>query len=157
MKIWYTCKVKHSKENEEGIVKQVTEAYLVDAVSYTEAETRIYKVMERDVSGEFQVTSIAKTNLEEVLNYEGENDYWFKCKISYSTLDGDSEKEIKVNTYQLVSAEDLRQAFDRATAGLNAMLVPFEISSIVKTNYVEVYPYVADELPSNLKPISGID
>ena len=91
------------------------------------------------------------------MNYQVENDYWFKCKISYATLDGDSEKEIKVNTYQLVSAEDLRQAFDRATAGLNAMLVPFEISSIVKTNYVEVYPYVADELPSNLKPISGID
>jgi hypothetical protein len=68
------------------------------------------------------------------LNYQVENDYWFKCKISYATLDGDSEKEIKVNTYQLVSAEDLRQAFDRATAGLNAMLVPFEISSIVKTN-----------------------
>ena len=58
MKIWYSCKVKYSKEQENGMLKQVTEAYMVDALSYTEAESRIYEAMERDISGEFAVTQM---------------------------------------------------------------------------------------------------
>lgn len=157
MKIWFTCKAKYGKENDEGIMKQVTEAYLVDAVSYTDAETRIYAAMEQNIAGEFAITAITKSNISEVINYE-DSDYWYKCKVTYSTVDGDSEKEVKINTYFLVGAEDVRQAFVRVEDNLSSMLVPFEIPSIAKTNIVEVYPYVEeDEIPSNLKPVSEIE
>jgi hypothetical protein len=148
--------VKYAKEGDEGIMKQVSEAFLVDAVSYTDAESRIFEAMERDINGEFQVTRITKTNLEDVINHEGEMDYWYKCKITYSSVDGDSDKEVKVNTYHLVSAENVHQAYERTRENLNGMLVPFEIPSIVKTNVTEVYPYSADEIPSNLKSIDEL-
>lgn len=157
MKIWFTCKAKYGKENDEGIMKQVTEAYLVDAVSYTDAETRIYAAMEQNIAGEFAITAITKSNISEVINYE-DSDYWYKCKVTYSTVDGDSEKEVKINTYFLVGAEDVRQAFVRVEDNLSSMLVPFEIPSIAKTNIVEVYPYVEeDEIPSNLTPVSEVE
>ena len=156
MKIWFTCKVKYGKQLEEGGLKQVTEAYLVDAVSYTEAESRIYAAMEEYISGEFQISAIAKSNIGDVINYE-DSDYWYKCKVSYSTVDADNDKEVQVNTYFLVCAKDTKQAFERVENNLNTMLVPFEIPSIVKTTLVDVFPYLADEVPANLTAINKVE
>ncbi len=159
MKIWYSCKVKYGKQNDEGIMKQVTEPFLVDAMSYTEAESRIYSAMEINISGEFSVHSITKTNISEVINYD-DSDYWYKSKVTYSTVDGDSEKEVKINTYFLVSAENVKQAFERVENNLSSMLVPFEIPSIALTNIIEVYPYAEEEdnqeIPENLTPLEEV-
>lgn len=157
MKIWYSCKVKHNKEVEDGLVKQVTTSFLLDAVSYTEAESRMYELCERDVSGEFAITQITKTNIAEVIQEDG-MDLWFKSKVVYATVDGDSEKEVKINTYLLVSAETVKDAYDRIEQHLHAMLVPYDIPSITLTNIAEVYPYSADEetIPSNLKPLAEV-
>jgi hypothetical protein len=156
MKIWFTCKVKYGKQLEEGGMKQVTETYLVDAVSYTDAESRIYAAMEQYIHGEFQITAIAKTNIGDVINYE-DSDYWYKCKGSYSTVDADSEKEVKVVTYFLVCAEDSKQAIERVEDNLSSMLVPFEIPAVTKTTLVDVFPYEADGVPSNLTPIEDVE
>lgn len=144
MKIWYSCKVKFTKETEDGFLKQVSENYLVDAVSYTDAESRIYAIMEDYVRGEFSVASISKTNLSEVINYEDEEN-WYKCKVTYSTVDGDKAKEVKVTTYFLVSAGDVKQAFERVEDNLSSMLVPFEIPSITLTNFIDVFPLQSEE------------
>lgn len=158
MKIWYSCKIKHSREMENGGLKQVTEVYLLDAVSYTEAESRIYAICEEHISGEFAVTQITKTNIADVVFAE-EPEKWFKCKVVYVTVDGDSGKEVRVNTYLLVAADDLRKAYDEVQKFLGAMVVPYEIPSITLTNILEVHPYEAAEnqaIPSNLRPISEV-
>jgi hypothetical protein len=148
MKIWYSCKVKHNKEMDDGMLKQVTDVFLLDAVSYTDAESRLYEICERDVTGEFTVTQITKTNIAEV-----------KSKVVYMTVDGDSDKEVKINTYLLVSAEHVKEAYERLEEHLNSMLVPYEIPSITLTNILEVYPYDPDEekIPSNLKPLADVE
>lgn len=158
MKVWYSCKVKSNKEGDDGMLKQVTEAYLVDAVSYTDAESRIYEAMEVNIAGEFSVTNITKTNISEVVNHE-DADYWYKSKVTYSTIDGDSEKEVKINSYYLVSAENVKQAYERIEASLNSMLVPFEIPSVALSPIVEIFPYERDEekIPDNLKPLSEVE
>lgn len=156
MKTWYQCKIKHSKEAEDGFLKQVTEAFVVDAVSYTDAEARINEIAARDISGEFAVTQITKMNIAEVINNE-EAELWFKCKVVYSTVDGDSEKEVKINTYLLISALHLKQAFETIEEHFKGMVVPFEIPSITQTKIVDVYPYENDEIPSNLKPLSEVE
>ncbi|MEO1051997.1 MAG: DUF4494 domain-containing protein [Bacteroidota bacterium] len=158
MKIWYACKVRFTKETEDGTLKQVTETFLIDAVSYTEAETRIYAAMEQNIAGEFTINSISKTNLSEVINYE-DVDTWYKCKVSYSTVDADSEKEIKINTYYLVSAQNVKEAYERVEDNLSSMLVPFDIPSITVTKIMEVFPYEKgdDEIPENFKPLSEVE
>jgi len=156
MKIWYTCKVKHNKEMEDGMLKQVTDVFLLDAVSYTDAESRLYEICERDISGEFTVTQITKTNIAEVIAHE-DSEKWYKSKVVYMTVDGDSDKEVKINTYLLVSADNVKQAHERIEEHLNSMLVPYEIPSITLTNILEVFPYDPDEIPSNLKPLSEVE
>ncbi|MEJ2004488.1 MAG: DUF4494 domain-containing protein [Cyclobacteriaceae bacterium] len=156
MKTWYSCKVKSNKEGEDGIMKQVTEAFLVDSVTYTDAETRINEIAERDIHGEFQVTNITKTNIGEVIPDE-EHFTWFKCKVVYVTVDADSEKEMKINTYLLVAAEHIKQAFEKIESHFQGTMIPYEVPSITRTQIVEVYPYVADEIPANFKPISELE
>lgn len=156
MKTWYTCKVKHSKETEDGFLKQVTDSFLVDAVSYTDAEARINEIAARDISGEFAVTSISKTNIAEIIP-DDDAHLWFKCKVVYSTIDGDSEKEVKINTYMMVAALHLKQAFEKIEEHFKGMVVPYDIPSITQTNIIEVYPFFADEVPGNFKPLSEIE
>lgn len=157
MKTWYSCKVKHAVNTEDGLMKQITDNYLVDAVSYTDAEKRIYEISEQDMHGEFSVTNISKTNISEIIPSDVD-DKWFKCKVTYVTIDGDTEKEAKINTYYLVASDNLKSAYEAVEESLNSMLVPFEIPSITLTNFIEVLPYLSEEerpIPSNLKPIEN--
>lgn len=160
MKTWFICKVKYQKEDENGSIKNVTEAYLVDAVSFTEAETRIYEELGSVIRGDFYVTNISKSNIVDVFHYE-DIDIWHKCKITYTVTDGDSGKEKKIANYMLVSAHDVREAYDRIFESLNNMLVTFRVPQVVESPIVEIFPYVSEEdketkIPENLKPLSEV-
>tara|TARA_R110002020_G_scaffold28871_1_gene91525 strand:- start:1852 stop:2355 length:504 start_codon:yes stop_codon:yes gene_type:complete len=144
MKIWYVAKIKYQKQTDEGLLKLVTESYLVDAVSFTEAEARIIEVMAPEISGEILVDSIAKATYTEILNYE-DSDKWFKGRVTYISVDGDGGKEKKVSTYFLVSANTTKEAYERIDDSLSSMLVPFEVPSVSLTNIIEVFPYNSEE------------
>lgn len=157
MKTWYSCKIKYNKEQDNGMLKQVTEAYLVDAMSYTEAESRIYEAMERDIRGEFVVTNITKTNLSEIIKNEGEtSEGWYKTKIIYSTVDGDSDKEVVINNYFLVAGDSITECIEKTQAFLNSMIVPYSIPSITLTKIIDVFESGEERIPSNLTPISEV-
>ncbi|MDX5478354.1 MAG: DUF4494 domain-containing protein [Cyclobacteriaceae bacterium] len=161
MRIWFLCKVKYAKENEQGLLKNVSEQYLVDAVSFTEAEARIYDMLGSTIRGDFQVTNISKSNFVDVFPYD-DIDIWHKCKITYVVADADSGKEKKVTQYMLVTAHDVKEAYDRIHESLNNMLVTFRVPDITESPIVEVFPYERDDEellpppPSNLKPLSEV-
>ena len=94
MRIWFLCKVKYAKETEDGLLKSISEQYLVDAVSFTEAEAILYDRLGSQIRGDFQVTGISKSNIVDVFFYE-DADIWHKCKVTYLVADGDSGKEKK--------------------------------------------------------------
>lgn len=162
MKTWFVCKAKYQKQNDQGQVKDVTEPYLVDAFSYTEAESRIYEVLENMVSGDFLITQITKSNINEVFYFEGP-DIWFKCKIVYHVTDSDSGKEKKIINYMLVTAENVKDAYDKLEQSLGNMLVTYKIATIAESPILEVFPYVSEEddsannIPDNLKPLSEVN
>jgi len=140
MRTWYEVRVKYVKENEQGLLKWVSEKYLLDAVSFTEAESIIYKEMGERVRGDFQVTHIAKSNIVDVFDH-GDGNPWFKAKIQYIVADSDSGKEKKVTQYMLVTASDVPQAHERIQESLKNMLVSFQVPDVVETKILEVFPY----------------
>lgn len=144
MRTWFLCKVKYAKENEQGLLKNIVEQYLVDAVSFTEAEAILYDRLGSQIRGDFQVTGISKSNIVDVFFYE-DADIWYKCKISYLVADGDSGKEKKVTQYMIVTAEDAKQAFDRIQESLSNMLVSFRLPDIVESAIVDVFPFEKEE------------
>lgn len=143
MNSWFTIKVKYTKQLEDGRLKRVTEPYLVDAVSFTDAEARIYEEVGTNIQGEFLITGISKTDYADIFYYEDADD-WYKCKLTYVSVDADSGKEKKVSNNFLVTAATVREAYDRIKESLSDMTVSFEIPSIALSPIVEVMPYAPD-------------
>ena len=144
MKTWFACKVKYQKEDEHGRLKNVTEAYLVDALSFTEAEAKIYEEMGQRIMGEFQVTSIVKSKIVDVFEYPDAATF-YSCKVSYMVADADSGKEKKVTNLMIITANHVKEAYDRIHESLHNMLVTFVIPEIKESPILEVFHHMREE------------
>ena len=146
MHTWFECKIRYEKTMENGMNKKVTEPYLVDALSFTEAEARIIEEMTPFISGEFTVSDIKRANYSELFPSEEEAaDRWFKCKLVFITLDEKSGAEKKTSTQVLVQAADLRDAVKKLDEGMKGTMVDYQIASVAETAIMDVYPYSAEE------------
>jgi hypothetical protein len=153
MAIWYSCKIQYLKQFDGDKMKIVSEEFLIDAVSFTDAEARMYKCIS-DTVKDFNIASVRKTNIKDVFNYD-DSEIWYRCKMSYLSIDDSNGKEKRTNSYMLVSADNPKQAYERLQESLASMIVPFDITDVNLTTILDVFPYVADEdkVPENFKPI----
>ena len=150
MHTWFECKIRYEKTTENGMDKKVTEPYLVDALSFTEAEERIIKEMTPYISGEFAVSAVAKANYSELFWSEEESaDRWFKCKLAFVTLDEKTGAEKRTNTNVLVQSSDIRQAIKDLDNGMKGTMTDYVILSVAETAIMDVYKY---EAPADVKP-----
>lgn len=159
MNTWFECTAKYAKMGEDGREKKVSETYLLDAVSFTEAETRIYKELVSMVSGEFTVTRISKTKLAEIIPSEM-GDRWYKAKVTFITFDEESGKEKRVSQFVLVFSDNVKSAYDQVIEAMKGMMADFEIGGITESPIVDVFPYVPEsqKMPDNFtKIINGDD
>ncbi len=129
---------------ENGLTKKVSEPYLVDAISFTEAEKRIIEEIRPFMTGEFVISDIKRANYSEVFFCDAESaDRWFKCKLSFITLDEKSGAEKKTNSYALVQAGDLREAIKYLDEQMKGTIMDYQIASVAETMIMDVYPYDA--------------
>ena len=150
MHTWFECKIRYEKVMENGLNKKVTEAYLVDALSHTEAEERIIREMMPYMQGEFDVASIRRANYTELFwNDSPQADRWFKCKLAFVTLDEKTGAEKKTNTNVLVQAGDLREAVKHLDEGMKGSMADYLIVSVAETAIMDVYKYEAE---ADIKP-----
>lgn len=156
---WFEAKIKYVKVNEDGYEKKVNEAYLLDAMSYTEAESRIIHEMESLISGDYYITNLKKSNITELVPSEDEkDDRWYKAKVLIIDADEVSGKEKSSVQFYLVAAANLRGALENLEKSLSTYVVPYEIESIADTSIMDVFPYFSEEeeqIPNNLKPLHG--
>jgi hypothetical protein len=159
MQTWFECKVKYVKVDDDGRERKVSEVYLVDAVTFTDAETRIIQQLQTMVRGEFTVDNIKKSNIIEIFPHEN-GEWWYKAKIGIVTIDENAGKEKKINNYFLVAADDIKQALQRLEDGLSYILVPYQTTSLAVSTIVDVFPYFGNNdnqaIPSNLKPLAQV-
>ena len=142
---WFECKVRYEKTLENGMNKKVTEPYLVDALSFTEAEARIIEEVSPYISGEFTIADIKRANYTELFFCEEDSaDRWFKCKLTFISLDEKSGAEKKTSSNVLVQAADLRDAVKKLDEGMKGSMMDYVISSMAETAIMDVYEYVAE-------------
>ena len=147
---WFECKIRYEKVMENGLNKKVTEPYLVDALSFTEAESRIIEEMTPFISGEFTVSDIKRAHYSELFFCEDdEADRWFKCKLYFITIDEKSGAEKKTATSMLVQAADLRDAVKKLDEGMKGSMADYSIAAVAETNIMDVYPYTVEPDPKN--------
>lgn len=145
---WFECKVKYSiafGENEDPKQAERKETYLIDALSFTEAEARVIKKVTPFVVGELEIQSVSKRNINEIVFNEDENaDRWYKCKVLYITLEDDVEKETA--TTWMVKAGDIEGALTHLNkVGMKGFQGDYWISQIIETKIMDVLPYEAPE------------
>ena len=123
---------------ENGTVKKVTEPYLVDALSFTEAEARIIEEVTPFISSDFKVSAVKKTNIAEIFR-DDSGDKWYKVKVAFITIDEKSAAEKRKASYILVQASDFKSAYDNFMDGMKGTMADFEIVAITETALMDVY------------------
>jgi len=157
MRNWFSCKASYEKMQEDGSQKKVSEEYLVDALSFTEAEARIIYELSAMVRGEFQVTKIAKSRIAELHDYK-DGDAWYLCKVAFIMYDEKSNKEKKSVSQMLVMASDIQDAFQKIQMKMSGSMAEYTIPSITISNILDVFEYDPNlKLGLNLKPLSEIE
>lgn len=139
---WMECKIRYEKVMENGMNKKVTEPYLVDALSFTEAEARIIEEMTPYITGEFTVSDIKRTNYSELFPSDNPaDDRWYKCKLIYITLDEKSGAEKRTSTHILVQAADVDSAKKNLDEGMKGTMADYLVASVIETPLMDVFPY----------------
>ncbi len=143
---WFECKMKYDKTMENGLIKKVTDAYLVDALSFAEAENRFIEEMEPFMSGEYEVTDIKKAKIAELFeSNDSLADRWFKARVAFITLDEKTGVEKRLRQTIMVQATDLRDAQKNLDEGMKGTLGEWVCESLAETKIMDVYRYEKKE------------
>lgn len=150
MSNWFECKVRYDKLQENGSVKKVTEPYLVDALSITEAVARITDEMAPFISGDYSVSSAKSTKIAEIF-WDDSADKWYLVKVAFITIDEKTAAEKKSVSQILVAGSSFKGAFDNFMENMKTTMTDFEIVSIAETPYMDVYKVKLGNLPDQVK------
>lgn len=143
---WKECYVIYEKVMENGVQKKVKEIYVVDGISFGEAEERIIKEMSCYISGDFEVYNINPAVYKEVVFSENDTaDRWYKCRVQFITIDERTEREKRTNVYYLVNADTLEQARKNMDELMHGVMLDYVIVKIEETkimDVVDLYKYI---------------
>lgn len=141
---WFLCKIRYEKIMEDGLQKKVTEQYVVDALSFTEAEARIIDQMKSYISGEFDVVEIDRCAFKEVFFSDQETaDTWYKAKLQFITIDEKTEKEKRTAVYYLVQGSSLENARKNIDEVMGGTMIDYVISGVNETKIMDVFECTA--------------
>ncbi|WP_080902934.1 DUF4494 domain-containing protein [Parabacteroides sp. Marseille-P3160] len=162
MQNWFECRISYEKMIENGTQKKVAEAYLVDALSFTEAEARIIEAIRPYISGEFTVKGIRRYNVSELIydemgisqidaeaqklsginrNASGDPDKYYRAKINFITLDEKSGREKRLASYYLIQACSVNAAHDILVEYMKGTMSDYEIVNLDETKIIDIFPY----------------
>ena len=145
---WFECKVRYEQLQESGKPKMVNEQYVVDALSFTEAESRLVEEMSAYISGEYEVSEIKKAPYREVffmdedtLASTSQEIKYYKAKLAFITYDEKTDKEKRNNVYYLCQACSLHNALDNIDKVMKGTMFEYIQASVSETQILEVYEH----------------
>ena len=141
---WFECKVSYEKMMENGMPKKVSEPYLVDALSFTEAEARIIEEVKPYISGDFTIAGIKRARISELFFNEA-GDRYYRLKVNFITLDEKSGAEKKKASQMLVQASDIKEAITVLEGGMKGTMSDYEIASVSETMIMDIFPFSTEK------------
>lgn len=139
---WFEAKIQYEKQMDDGLQKKVTEQYVVDALSYSEAEAKITEEMSAYISGEFEVKDLKKAQYKEVFfSDDASADRYYKAKLDFLTIDERTEKEKRSRVVYLVQAENIHRAMKNVDEVMGGTMIDYEACAIDETKILDVFEY----------------
>lgn len=144
MNSYFEVGVRYDKTMEDGVVRKVTENYLVEAVSFTEAEKRATLAMEAYISGDFRVVTEKITNIAEIVTTDDVTaDKFYKVKHSL-IINEMTAKEKKLAQYIIIQASSVDDAHNRYMHHIKDWLVDVVLEAVSETKYMDYFPFKYD-------------
>lgn len=138
---WFECKVRYEKTQEDGSDKLVNELYVVDALSFTEAEASIIDNMAVYVSGELKIANINPANYNEIFFSDiDDDDLWFKARLAFITID-DKNKEKRTYVNYLIQAKSIERAKRYVDEVMGETIIDYELKSLSETKIFDVFEH----------------
>lgn len=138
---WFECKVRYEKIQEDGNDKLVNELYVVDALSFTEAEASIIDNMAVYVSGELKIANINPANYNEIFFSDiDDDDLWFKARLAFITID-DKNKEKRTYVNYLIQAKSIERAKRYVDEVMGETIIDYELKSLSETKIFDVFEH----------------
>lgn len=140
---WFEAKIQYEKVMEDGLQKKVVEQYVVDALSYAEAENRIIEEMSAYISGEYEVKDLKKAPYKEIFfdDQDPQADRYYKAKLEFITIDERTEKEKRSRVTYLVQASDLHRAMKNVDEVMSGTMIDYEACAVDDTKIIDVFEY----------------
>ncbi|WP_279054223.1 DUF4494 domain-containing protein [Hoylesella timonensis] len=137
--VWFEVKLRYDKVHEDGYEKKVTESYVVDALSFGEAEETAVEFLGSYVSGEIQVVNINPMKFHEVFFNEQEScDRYYKVILQFITIDEKTEREKHTQVYYLVQASSFDNCKDTIRSIMERTMIDYQIASVSETKVIDV-------------------
>ena len=141
---WFETKVRYDKTMDDGHEKKVTEVFVVDALSFTEAETKITEELSAYTSGETFIKAITRAPYSEVLfSDDSKDDKWYRVKLAFITLDERTEKEKKTLVTYLFQAANIDKARAYVKEVMDKTAIDYEVVSISETPVLDIFEHKA--------------
>lgn len=141
---WFECKVRYLKTQEDDSKKIVNELYVVDALSFTEAEASIIDNMQVYVSGELKVANINPTNYNEIFFSDiDDDDLWFKARLAFITIDDKNDREKRTYVNYLIQAKCIERAKRYVDEVMGKTMIDYELKSLSETKILDVFEHKA--------------
>ena len=145
---WFICKIRYEKTDEEGRQKKVTESYVVDALTFTEAEARITEEMASYISGEFKIMNIDPAPFAEIFFADSDTaDMWYKAKLQFITIDEKTEKEKRSAVVYLINAGSFNGAVKSVEEVMGSTMIDYVTAKVEETPIMDVFEYAKKEKP----------
>jgi len=142
---WFECKVSYEKENEDGKIKSIVEAYLVDAMSFTEAEAVIIEEVSSFISGDCDVKAVKKEKIYEMFKSENGEGKWFKTKVVFIVTDEITGKEKRTNVTMYLQTEEIDDVIKELRVNLKGSMADYEIAAVNETKILQVFEHKEKE------------
>lgn len=143
--IWYEAKVRYEKTMEDGVPKKVTELYVIDALSWGEAEKRIFKEMSSYVSGELEIIDLKIAQYKEIFFADNNlSEKWYKAKLAFITIDEKKDKEKKTSVCYLVNAGNINSAIKNIEDVMSGTMIDYNTLNVNETSIIDVFEYEAE-------------
>jgi hypothetical protein len=139
---WFETKIKYDKTQEDGSMKTVAEQYVVDALSFTEAEGTLIEEMSAYISGDFKIAGIKPAPYHEIFfSDDPKADKWYKAKLSFITFDEKSEKEKRSTVNYLIQAASFPGAVKSIEEVMGGTMIDYVITSVTETQFMDVFQH----------------
>ena len=139
-KKWFETIVRYDKTMESGEVKKVNEVYVVDAITFGEAEESIAEEMKSYTSGDFDIKNINPAPYSEIFFSDKDtDDKYYRVKLAFITIDEKTQKEKKSKVTYLVQANSLEQARKNTEDVMSGTMIDYEFVSVTETKILDVF------------------